>query len=345
MIKFKQIRYENPDLYQGGFYELRNNEIFNCFQHFRYSTIPMNSVDSSCNTKSEKFYSGKSLFVGYMFEHFGHFIFESIPYLQYIDYDKFDHIVAVKIGNFSLNDFHKSFFAAYSLDINNVEFLNENSEFESVMALPQRYGYHLIGSVSSDLKSDLLRTGNYFSIMENNQNGNYKKVYVSKSKFSFGSIIQSDLIDSLFIENGYEVYYPELHSISHQIQTYKNAEKLVFCESTALHLLPFINREKNEIAVIVRRNDLITMFSNLLNDFNYSSYFTKSTLHSINFTKWNWEDVSIIDINALSDELFKLGYFEKSIYYETSAIEKTIEEFLSKFSCEISKKICSHFNF
>lgn len=85
-----------------------------------------------------------------------------------------------------------------------------------------------------------------------------QKVYVSRRGLGpeAGRFACEDHLEQLLIAQGYRVYEPEKHPIGHQVETYQAAGRLVFAESSALHLFSLIRRAEQHVAVVQRRREL-----------------------------------------------------------------------------------------
>ncbi len=80
-----------------------------------------------------------------------------------------------------------------------------------------------------------------------------KSFYISRTKLSSTSrLIGEKLLEKKLKEFGYQIIYPELISLSQQLEVYASAERLVFCEGSAVHGLEILGRVKAKIDLISR---------------------------------------------------------------------------------------------
>lgn len=85
-----------------------------------------------------------------------------------------------------------------------------------------------------------------------------RKLYVSRAQLGpkVGRYACEDHLETLLARAGYEIYHPQAHDLLHQVSTLKDAERLIFAESSALHLYALIRRPEQRAVVIQRRKSL-----------------------------------------------------------------------------------------
>ena len=83
-----------------------------------------------------------------------------------------------------------------------------------------------------------------------------RRVFVSRSQLplDLGRLIGDVLLDPVLSEGGFEVFYPEQHSLGEQISRYSAADEIVFIDGSSLYLLWFSRLKPGaRIRVILRR--------------------------------------------------------------------------------------------
>lgn len=83
-----------------------------------------------------------------------------------------------------------------------------------------------------------------------------EKLYISRSKLGLGKggLLGEEQLETLLEAEGYEIYHPQDHSLSHQIARYKAAKQVVAADGSALHLFAMVGRSDQQVAMILRRN-------------------------------------------------------------------------------------------
>ena len=65
-----------------------------------------------------------------------------------------------------------------------------------------------------------------------------ERIYVSKAQFGTGNLILEESIEANLAEQGYKIMHPEKFSVFEQVGLYAHAERLIFCEGSAIHTGP-----------------------------------------------------------------------------------------------------------
>ena len=80
-----------------------------------------------------------------------------------------------------------------------------------------------------------------------------KNFYVSRTKLSSTSrLIGEKLLEKKLKEFGYQIIYPESISLKQQLEIYASADRLVFCEGSAVHGLEVLGKIKARVDLISR---------------------------------------------------------------------------------------------
>lgn len=82
-----------------------------------------------------------------------------------------------------------------------------------------------------------------------------ERLYISRSRLysKRGRILAEDRIEFALIAEGYEIYHPQEHDITHQIARYKAARQVISTDCSALHLAAFFASPQSRVAIIARR--------------------------------------------------------------------------------------------
>lgn len=93
-----------------------------------------------------------------------------------------------------------------------------------------------------------------------------KKVYVSRRHMPVsGSFLGERYLEELLEDEGFVIYFPEKHSLIHQMKTYSASEVLVFSEGSACHGTELLGEQAlNRCYLLVRRADHKDIFSRVL---------------------------------------------------------------------------------
>lgn len=139
-----------------------------------------------------------------------------------------------------------------------------------------------------------------------------RKIYVTRSGMGpeAGRFACEDHLERLLVAQGYEIYAPERHSLGHQVETYQSAGRLIFAESSALHLFAMVRRPTQYCAVIQRRPDLPELIARHLTERNENPV---KFINVVTKTWWHPQrgahlGKSVLDFDQLGIELAHGGF-------------------------------------
>jgi len=144
-----------------------------------------------------------------------------------------------------------------------------------------------------------------------------RSVYVSRTKLGpkVGRFACEDHLEKLLAKAGYEIYHPQEHAITHQVETFQNAERLIFAESSALHLYALVRRREQLAAVIQRRSELPELISRQL----YARHgIPVERINAITAEYWppirqDNLSVGVLDFDSLRDGLMAAGLLSEKV--------------------------------
>jgi capsular polysaccharide biosynthesis protein len=81
------------------------------------------------------------------------------------------------------------------------------------------------------------------------------KLYISRSALPArrGNLIGERALEAHLAAEGYTIYHPQKHDLTHQIATYKAAKQIIAAEGSSLHLLAMVAKPNQQVAIVVRR--------------------------------------------------------------------------------------------
>ena len=197
---------------------------------------------------------GTWLWGGVLWRHFGHFVVESTARLWALAHlnEDIDGVLFIPKRPRNGGDvlpYHRDFLAAMGFE-GDVVCTETPEKVERLIVPGQGIGLgNMIGG--TDLYRDAMRSLVGRDIAAEGP----EKLYISRSKLPSG---RGNLIGELELEahleaEGYTIYHPQDHDITHQIATYKAARQVVAAEGSALHMLAMVADPKAEVAMVVRR--------------------------------------------------------------------------------------------
>lgn len=201
---------------------------------------------------------GRWLWGGVLKDHFGHFLTESLGRLWALDQLKgpLDGIVFLPEQGFgkgqdlALKAYQQQFVDLLGIDLP-VRVLNRATLVETLEVPGPGFaiGPMLTGTakfrafVRDRLAPQVAPEG-------------LERLYISRSGLDpgLGGVLDEAAIESHLTQAGYQVFHPQDHSLPDQIARYRAARQIVALDGSALHLLAFVAREHQQIALIARRS-------------------------------------------------------------------------------------------
>lgn len=205
--------------------------------------------------------SGRYMFAGLMFGHFGHFLVESTARLWAYEQlkDQIDGLVFVPKVQRRI-DHVLNVYTPFMrlLDINcPIINLPEPAQFDSVL-VPQQ-GFGMFGMIQGLPEyRDFMRTRMGAKLASDGA----EKLYVSRSALpeQRGGLIGETLIEEYLAAEGYRIFHPQKHSHEDQMVAYKSADFIVSPDGSPLHMAALVAKPTAKVAVLARRPAIAEQF-------------------------------------------------------------------------------------
>lgn len=263
MKAFKNVRmapYEYGKMpMQGGAWS-ENDPLL---RHYRNKIIESRPDDFDTLTFEEM--SGSHFFGGPLFLHFGHFIMESLARIWALPQAKDRGLIDLN-SKIVFNVFHSDrnididalpqyihqIFSIIGVNPSDIMIVRNPIIVENLIVAEQGCGlnYEIKRGFLNFVKET--RAPKSPEAIKDSENG--KLLYVSRQAYrSRGNYLGESLIEATLSQNGFEIFYPELHSIEEQIRTFEEARGIIFAESSAIHLLLLCTYFRGKVIVVKRR--------------------------------------------------------------------------------------------
>lgn len=200
------------------------------------------------------------LYGGILYNHFGHFIVESLSrlyaYPMVRDVDPFVLFYSQwgMPGYLENNNFVNQILRGFGIPVDKLIFVDRATKISQVIIPAQKYGFGFIRR-PDEMFVKFIRSFRFqHKIPEGFKTA--EKIYVSRSRLrKKGRQIGEKIFEAYLEGEGYRIFYPERHTFIEQLTVYARAGKLIFAEGSALFSCMFIAEMRADVAVVCRRRE------------------------------------------------------------------------------------------
>ena len=197
---------------------------------------------------------GRWLWGGVLWAHFGHFLVESasrIWALAELD-EPVDGILFIpkrpRVGE-EVRGYHREYMSLMQPDLP-VRVTAQPMQVEELVVPGQGFGLGLITAGTQKYRDAI-----HSRFARDVEPDGPEKIYISRSKLGLakGGMLGEERMEDYLRAEGYEIFYPEKHSLTVQLAHYKAARKVIAADGSALHLFAMVGRPDQPVAMILRR--------------------------------------------------------------------------------------------
>jgi len=259
--------------------------------------------------------TGRHLWLGQHWVHFGHYMVESLARIwAYDPANKPDSVVFIpkRPGRgIELMGWQRQFMELLGVEVP-VTIIEEPTEIEELIVPGQGFGLGTLDRGTPEFRDKFHR-----DFARDIAPDGPEKLYLSRSALggTEGSIILEELLEQNLAAEGYEILHPQKHSIARQIAYYKAAKYVVGPDGSAFHLFGFVAREDQRAAVILRRTS--SVYNGLKNQIHAFSGREPDVISALN-ADWIPDDkgrpgrysFGQLDFEETAAQLARTGYIE-----------------------------------
>jgi len=299
--------------------------------------------------------NGDWLYLGVQVPHFGHLLAESMhrTWAWGNLKSKVQGVIVLTHPNAPIIDEWPphtiALFDFLNIPLKHVVCINHLTEVEGLYVPEQ--GACLSGNVQRWYNDKIL---DFPFLQEINKSTPIKKLYVSRSNYRHkGRVAGLAALEELLIEDGYTIIKPETLPILEQLTMVHNAEKIIFEEGSAIHLLEMLPRQTGQVFYITRRpnvkNFLILLSQKYDHVFSYGNVVVErfsgirpnssiSYLNDPNALLKQLQDNHFLTsedtqlITNFSKHFLRKEKLDNSHYFKKNEINKdTVEKYLARY--------------
>lgn len=198
--------------------------------------------------------SGRWMWGGVLWAHFGHFLVESTSRLWALDHldEPVDGIIFMpkrpRVGD-ALRSFQTDFVSLIAGDLP-IRITTSPTRVQSLTVPGQGFG---LGQITAGTR--LFRDAVHSRFARSVNPDGPERLYISRSALGLGKggLLGEEHLENLLEQQGYTIFHPQKHDIMTQIARYKAARKVIAADGSALHLFAMVGRADQSVAMIMRR--------------------------------------------------------------------------------------------
>lgn len=266
----------------------------------------------------------KSLVIygGLLFEHFGHFLLESLgrlwayekvrhldPYIFFLlSYDPPEYLAT--------SNFAYQIFKGFDIPLDKILFVKEPTRIRSVIVPSQKYGTAQLLRPGTDFIEFVRKFR--FPVQSPTDFQNADKIYVSRSRLvpGNGRVVGEKLFEEYLANQGYAIFHPQEHSVYQQLSVYCNASKIIFLDGSALHSCILLPDLVAQVCVIARRTDTQYDLSEIIDQFRGYGQRVKwidCVEDQYQFGMESWQALALVNWSQVSKRLLFTGFVNETM--------------------------------
>jgi len=196
--------------------------------------------------------TGRYLFGGMFWHHFGHFLFETLARLWAVDVlrERIDGIVFfVPRPTEGISPMHQAVFPVMGIDLP-VIFIQAPRWIETLYVPRQGCGF---GGLAAGTPA--FRDFMHGRLRKIAPKGQGTKLYLTREGFGLkrGGYVAEERLRAQLEAEGYVAYSPERYSFEDQVATYLGASHILGPDSSAMHLVGFVVPQETQVGMVLRR--------------------------------------------------------------------------------------------
>lgn len=196
------------------------------------------------------------IFGGMLFNHFGHFIRDSLVRLWYIFENRNINHKIIFIIQDGLDEIkHENILELAGLKKEEYEILVHPTQFDKIIVPYQSFdifnGYRKNASLPFD------------AIISKITPANYDKIYISKSKYDNNSLKNEIYFENFYKKRGFKIIYPETLPFAEQISIINGANEIICSSGTIAHLASYFCQKNSKITILWRNDNV---YQNLIDN-------------------------------------------------------------------------------
>jgi hypothetical protein len=317
--KLTPVQQEKDSVYRGGVHD-NQGQIVEGAKHVRWGGRIVHNGANMADFEAGSQNLPPGIYGGIFFNHFGHFLTESLGRLWPVNDDGLKDLpiyVHSMWGSLDLagdDSYHAICMRTLGVDPSRIKIIGENSIIERLLVPRQRFWYGASGTLDPEFMAFLAK-GQQRIEARLGDGELPKKLYVSRTNWSpsRGIAVGEPEFEAFLCENGYTAMCPETMSYRRQLEHYVAADSIIFAEGSASHGCILLPRLRAKVAIVMRREygargAVKGKVFGFVNDVLVIQEVSKR----LSFNMPDWSGVSYINYENVSRTLVAAGFLGSS---------------------------------
>lgn len=187
-------------------------------------------------------FEGGHIFGGYFFEHYGHFLLETLSRLWFFKSRPDKPVVWMSFENAAPQDWHLELLRSLGVE-NELLCINEQAEFAELI-VPEA-GY-VISSRFWPRQVEALQLADRVAVVPG------KKVWLSRTALKKGVFVNEVQVEWILEQAGWIVFRPEMHTVPEQVKMLSDAAHIAGVEGSAFHTMVMMFGMAGKVSIFSR---------------------------------------------------------------------------------------------
>ena len=302
----------------GGVHD-RDGKFVQFARHQRWGSELIHSGDAEPTPRPEDLpLSPAGVYGGIFFNHFGHYLTESLGRLWAVNDAALRHLPIYvhplwgKINLKNSDGYHAISLAALGIDLVRIVFIQGPLTIERLFVPTLQFWFRQYGLLNPRFLSFLAHGERYIAATTQDSASLPKKLYVSRTRWdrARGIVAGEADFEAFLRDHDYTPIYPESMTLRDQLAHYAAAEFIIFAEGSALHSCMMLPGLRAKVAIIRRRAGGDRIEKGYLIGFTRSVFNISEVEKHLYFGMKDWSGVAYVDYERVSRSLVELGFLE-----------------------------------
>jgi capsular polysaccharide biosynthesis protein len=309
------------DHFEGGLVDGRTHSLIERARHYNGVAFSQHLSESSVDRIEHADaieIDHPVLFGGILFDHFGHFMSESLGRLYAYDLvrDLDPYVLYYAPWGvpryFERDNFVGQTLRGFGIPEDRVLVLDSIARLRTVVVPDQKYGFGFLHRPDADFVEFVRGFRAPDAVPAGYESA--PRIYVSRTGLGIrASMIGERAFERYLEHEGWTVFHPEDFTLAEQLAVYRRAERLIFAEGSALLGCVLLPELAADVAVVCRRRDpirSIRVATDCLQGYGKAILWIDAVQQQFQFGLDTWDALAAVDWKAVARVLLDHGFVD-----------------------------------